>query len=101
MQIKYEEILATMMLGAERNAAEHMKSKGETLTIEDIKVMRHKPLSTEFGLKLVENMILYAISNYHDQLRTKLLESNIDIGEMDIKSHDLIDSIMADRSDMF
>lgn len=62
--------------------------------------MRHKPLSTEFGMKLVEHMILYAIDNYHDQLRTKLLESGIDIGEMDTQSHDLIDAIVERRSDM-
>ncbi len=99
MQIKYEEICATMMLGAEQDAAKYVKSK-DKVTIEDIKVMRHAPLSTEFGMKLVENMILYAINNYHDQLRTKLLESGIDIGEMDTKSHDLIDSIIARRSDI-
>lgn len=100
MQIKHEEILADMILGIDHDAAKFVKSKEEALTIEDIKTMRHSPLSTEFGVKLVQNMILYAIINYHNQLRTKLLENNIDIGEMDLESHDLIDAIIERQSEM-
>lgn len=100
MQIKYEEILADMIFGVEHDAAKFIKSKGEALTIEDIKAMRHSTLSTEFGVKLVQNMIIYAIINYHKQLRAKLLESNIDIGEMDLESHDLLDSINERHSEM-
>ena len=44
-------------------------------------------------------MIISAIQCYHDQLREKLLESGIDIGEMDMQSHECLDRVLESRSD--
>lgn len=98
MQIKYDNITVSALLGAQQVATEKIKSK-DKVGIEDIKLMRHFPLTSEYGLEIVNQMIAFAIQSYHDQLREKLLESGIDIGEMDMQSHDLYDRILESRAD--
>ena len=41
-------------------------------------------LKSEYGIRIIQAFIRGCISEYHDQLREKLLEMGIDIGEMDI-----------------
>ncbi len=45
--------------------------------------------TTRYSKLFMRYAILAGIQEYHDQLREKLLESGIDIGEMDMKSDDL------------
>ncbi len=52
---------------------------------------RKNILKSEYGIKIVQEMIFTAISQYHEQLREKLLESGIDIGEFDKDSTPLRD----------
>ena len=98
MQIKGTEIMVSSLLAAEQLATEKTKSKGK-ISIDDIKIMRHSPLTSEYGLSIVNQMIIFAIQSYHDQLREKLLESGIDIGEMDMQSHECLDRVLESRSD--
>lgn len=90
MQIKSEEIFMQCLLTAQSISSEYLESKGN-ISIDDIKQMRHFPLTSEKGLEIVYKMIVAGICGYHDQLREKLLESGIDIGEMDLHSHDSLD----------
>lgn len=48
-------------------------------------------IKSEYGVTIIQGMISAAISQYHEQLREKLLESGIDIGEMDSDSTPLRD----------
>lgn len=48
-------------------------------------------LNSEYAATLVKAMIISAIIEYHDQLRKKLLENGIDIGEMDTETTPLRD----------
>lgn len=98
MQIKYDDIAVSSLLAAEQMATEKIKSK-DKISIDDIKLMRHFPLTSEHGLSIVNQMIIFAIQSYHDQLRDKLLESGIDIGEMDMQSHECLDRVLESRSD--
>lgn len=98
MQIKGTEIMVSSLLAAEQLATEKIKSK-DKISIDDIKIMRHSPLTSEYGLSIVNQMIIFAIQSYHDQLREKLLESGIDIGEMDMQSHECLDRVLESRSD--
>lgn len=98
MQIKGTEIMVSSLLAAEQLATEKIKSK-DKISIDDIKIMRHSPLTSEYGLSIVNQMIIFAIQSYHDQLREKLLESGIDIGEMDMQNHERLDRILESRSD--
>lgn len=41
-------------------------------------------LKSEHGITIVRTLIRGCITEYHEQLREKLLEMSIDIGEMDI-----------------
>lgn len=43
-------------------------------------------LNTEYGIDVVQQIITGCIYEYHEQLREKLLEQSIDIGEIDINS---------------
>ncbi len=43
-------------------------------------------LNNDHAVQFIEIMITSAISEYHNQLREKLLESGIDIGELDCES---------------
>lgn len=99
MQIKYDDIAVSSLGGAQYVATQKIKSK-DKVSIDDIKLMRHFPLTSEYGLEIVNQMILAALHNYHDQLREKLLESGIDIGEMDTQSHELYDRILESRADI-
>ena len=85
MNIKYSELMMMTFQAAQSTADECLHSK-EVFSIEDLKTLKYSPLSTEYGLKIVGEMIVQAICNYHEQLRSKLLESNIDIGKIDFKS---------------
>lgn len=85
MQIKYSELMLMTFQAAQHTANECLHSK-ENVDIEDIKALKYSPLSTEYGLKIVGDMIVQGICNYHEQLRAKLLESNIDIGKIDFQS---------------
>lgn len=57
--------------------------KKEPITIDVIKDVRSpQVLATKYGTDIVTNLIIGALEEYHSQLRDKLLESGIDIGEM-------------------
>lgn len=98
MQIKGTGIMVSSLLAAEQLATEKTKSK-DKISIDDIKIMRHSTLASEYGLSIVNQMIISAIQCYHDQLHEKLLESGIDIGEMDMQSHECLDRVLESRSD--
>ena len=94
MQIKGTGIMVSSLLAAEQLATEKTKSK-DKISIDDI----NSPLASEYGLSIVNQMIISAIQCYHDQLHEKLLESGIDIGEMDMQSHECLDRVLESRSD--
>ena len=48
-----------------------------------------KIFKSEYETFLIHGLILRCISEYHDQLRNKLLENGIDIGEIDTESQPL------------
>lgn len=56
-------------------------------------------LKTEHGIKIVEMLIAGSIQDYHEQLREKLLEQSIDIGEIDFTSPGVLRSSLAQNSD--
>ncbi len=52
MQIKGTGIMVSSLLAAEQLATEKTKSK-DKISIDDIKIMRHSPLASEYGLSIV------------------------------------------------
>lgn len=81
MEVNGYEIMKSAYFFA--NEMINRKIKDEPLTIDVIKDIRSPMiLTTKYGKDLVENLILGAIEEYHTQLREKLMESGIDIGEM-------------------
>ncbi len=57
--------------------------KDKPLSIDLYKLLKSPAvLSSEYGKRIVDNIVLGAIAAYHAQLREKLLELGIDIGEM-------------------
>lgn len=75
--------------------AEDLKSKND-FSEKNVKKLFKKysienVLNSEHSALLIQGMIIAAISEYHEQLREKLLENGIDIGEMDETSTPLRD----------
>lgn len=97
LQIKFSDIAVSAINGAHQVSTAAIKSK-ENISIDDIKLLRHFPLSSEHGLNIVNTMIVSALCCYHDQLREKLLESGIDIGEIDF-SHEELDRFLESQDD--
>ncbi len=60
------------------------KISGKVITNARDKYSWEKILMSEHGIDIVMAFIRGSITEYHDQLRKKLLEMSIDIGEMDI-----------------
>lgn len=48
-----------------------------------------KIFKSEYETFLIHGLILSCISEYHDQIRNKLLENGIDIGEIDMEAQPL------------
>ncbi len=97
MKIKFSDIAISALNGAQQVATAAIKSK-ENISIEDIKLMRRFPLSSEHGLNIVNTMIASALCSYHDQLRENLLEIGIDIGEIDF-THEDLDRFLENRDE--
>ncbi len=62
----------------------HSQISGKVLTDAFDKYSWEKILMSEHGVDIVMAFIRGSITEYHNQLREKLLEMSIDIGEMDI-----------------
>lgn len=63
-------------------------SSKEPISIDFIKLIKSPTvLASNYGKSIVDNLILGAVSSYHNQLREKLLEAGINIGEMVFKEH--------------
>lgn len=97
MQISRDDILVSSLLKAEI-IAQMAVNDGNPLSIEKIKSLKFPNiLHTKYAKNVITAIVMGAIEEYHEQLREKLLESNIDIGEMDFKSTVLRDAYAAEK----
>ena len=81
MEIKAMDIVNRAFAFA--NELLNMELKKEPLTIDKYKTI-YSPeiLATKYGTDFAMNLALGAIIEYHEQLRGKLLEQGIDIGDI-------------------
>ena len=102
MQINSDDILFMSELGFNDVANQYLNEEADILkennkfSEKNIQKLLEKfdyknVLNSEYGAVLIKMMIISAITEYHDQLREKLLESGIDIGKMDNKTTPLRD----------
>ena len=84
MNFNIYELLAKAHQFAQGLYISHVKDKTNRFTLDDIHTMQSPQiLNSEYGPVWVEGMSLGAISAYHDQLRSSLLERGIEIGDFD------------------
>jgi len=94
MQISSDDILTNGLLAAGIEAKKILQKTDEPFADDNGKFNMQKALSTKYAMNVLAAMVLGAIEEYHDQLRDKLLESNIDIGELDTKSTKFHDALV-------
>lgn len=97
MQIKLDdvqfsaELAVNAMLNAHLNKDADILKRNNQFSEQNVKRLFNKysyntAMHTDFATDILVFAVAQAISEYHDQLREKLLESGIDIGELDITS---------------
>lgn len=85
MQISFDDVMVSGLACAGRVAEKAVND--EPLTIEKYKSLKFPNiLQTKYSKDIITAIVMGAIDEYHTQLREKLLESGIDIGEMDYDS---------------
>ena len=96
MQISFDDIQVNGWAVAGR-IADKAKFDG-ALTIEKYKSLKFPEiLQTKYAKSILTAIIMGSIEEYHNQLREKLLENGIDIGEMDYKSQNLRSAILSEN----
>ena len=97
LKIKLDDIMVAGLYSAELAATNAAKSD-EPLSVDKIQsIKRSYVLRSKYAVDVVSSMIAGSIQSYHYQLREKLLESGIDIGELDMESRELRKSVSGDR----
>ena len=97
MQIKLDDVQFTAELAVNAMLNVHLNKDADVLRknnqFSEQNVIRlfnkysyNTAMHTDFATDILVFAIAQAISEYHDQLREKLLESGIDIGELDTTS---------------
>ena len=94
MQISSDDILTSGLLAAGIEAKKILQKTNEPFADDNGIFNIQKALSTKYALNILSVMVLGAIEEYHDQLKEKLLESNIDIGDLDTKSTKFCDALV-------
>lgn len=95
MQINLDDIMFSgewlahdlVQLLLNKEVKSHSPISGKAITDAYEKYSWENILKSEHGIKIVQAFIRGCITEYHDQLREKLLEMSIDIGEMDINTN--------------
>lgn len=75
---------------ANKEVKSHSQITGKVISDADKKYSWENILKSEHGITIVQAFIRGCITEYHDQLREKLLEMSIDIGEMDIDTNGVL-----------
>lgn len=97
MEIKLDDIIVAGLYSAEL-AATHAVKSDEPINADKIQsIKRSYVLRSKYAIDVVSSMIAGSIQSYHYQLRNKLLENGIDIGELDLESHDSRNPVLKDR----
>lgn len=94
MQISSNDILTSGLHAASIAAKNILLKTDRPLLDENNSFNILEALNTKYAMSILGAMVLGAIEEYHEQLREKLLESKIDIGELDTKSTPLYDSLV-------
>lgn len=88
MQISFDDVMVSGLACAGRVVEKAVND--EPLTIEKYQSLKFPNiLQTKYAKDIISAIVMGAIEEYHNQLREKLLESGIDIGEMDYESQTL------------
>lgn len=100
MKISYDDIRLSGDVSAQAFARSIRKIKNP-LSEEDVRLTQFPYiLKTDKAKSVILMLIMGAIGEYHNQLRIKLLESDIDIGELDNDStegRDILSKIYGDE----
>lgn len=108
MQVNYDDIEFTiqLMLGemANKTFRDEVENLNKPLSAYELKKIRDKYSNenifcTKHSTSMITGAIMAAIDEYHEQLRKKLLESGIDIGEMDISTTPIRDDYKKSTED--
>ncbi len=108
MQINYDDIEFTiqLMLGeiASKALRDEVENLNKPLPAYELKKIKDKYSNenifcTKYSTSMITGAIMAAIDEYHEQLRKKLLELGVDIGEMDISTTPLRDDYQKSTED--
>lgn len=94
MQISSDDILTSGLYAASIEAKNFLQKTNDSMADDSGTFNIQKALNTKYAMNVLGAMVLGAIEEYHEQLRNKLLESNIDIGELDTESTKLYDALV-------
>ena len=86
------------MLG-NKEIKSHSPISGKVISDARKKYSWENILKSEHGITIVQALIRGCITEYHNQLREKLLEMSIDIGEIDIDTNGVLRAAVTKNED--